>query len=264
MPPPHPLDEIDYLVLESTYGDRKHPDIEVEKFLAETANRTFERNGLLLVPSFAVGRAQSLMYLFNLLMEKKRIPEVPMYLNSPMAVDATELFERHTELHKLSDEQVGRICRNVQFVNSISESKALNQMDKPAIIISASGMATGGRVIHHIKAHAPKDKNTLMFAGFQAAGTRGQAIVNGAEKVKIHGEYIPINCEVAQLEALSAHADHVEIGDWLETRSNSPRDIFLTHGEPAATDAQRLYLKDRFGWRPTIPDLEDSVELTRS
>lgn len=261
MRPPRPIRRADYLVLESTYGDRRHPEIDVKQQLGEVVGRTVDRGGVVVIPAFAVGRSQSLMHLLTELQNEGAIPDVPVFLNSPMAIDVTHLYRKHTKLHRLTDAQCEEMFRDVTFVNDVAGSKRLNSRREPAVIISASGMATGGRVVHHLKSLAPEAKNTILFAGFQAPGTRGDSMVSGAESVKIHGEYIPIEADVVELEGVSAHADYVEIGDWLESVQSPPNQVFLTHGQPAATDAMRRYTRDRFGWDCTIPDLDERREL---
>jgi metallo-beta-lactamase family protein len=258
---PRPIDHADYLVLESTYGDRRHAEVDVEQQLAEVVNRTVDRGGVVVIPAFAVGRSQSLMHLLTELQNDDRIPDLPVFLNSPMAIDVSQLYRKHAKLHRLSDQQCDEMFANVTFVNDVQASKKLNTRQDPAVIISASGMATGGRVVHHLKTLAPDPKNTILFAGFQAPGTRGDSMVAGADSVKIHGKYIPIEADVVDLEGVSAHADYVEIGDWLESLDHAPNEVFLTHGEPAATDAMRRYVRDRFEWNCSIPDLHDRREL---
>lgn len=260
LPARHPHD-CDVLVLESTYGDRRHPQRDFATDLAAVINRTIERDGIVLTPAFAVGRAQELMWLVTQLVADGTIPDVPVYLNSPMAINATELFTRWHTLHRLSDAQCAQMCQNVRYVRDARDSRALNARDEPAIIISASGMLTGGRVLHHVKAFGPDPKNTILFCGYQAAGTRGDALLHGAQELKIHGEYVPIAAEVVSLEGLSAHADYAELGDWVQTLESAPERVFLTHGEPAPQDAMRRYLRDRFGWHCEIPELGDVVEI---
>lgn len=261
MRPPQPIRRTDYLVLESTYGNRRHADVDVREQLREVVGRTVGRGGVVVIPAFAVGRSQSLMHLLTELKNDGEIPDVPVFLNSPMAIDVSHLYRKHRKLHRLTEQQCDEMFEDVTFVNDVQESKKLNSRRDPAVIISASGMATGGRVVHHLKSLAPDPKNTVLFAGFQAPGTRGDAMVHGADSVKIHGQYIPIEADVVELEGVSAHADYAEIGDWLESVESAPDRVFLTHGEPAATDAMRRYTRDRFGWNCEIPDLEQRVQL---
>lgn len=251
----------DYLVVESTYGDRKHDPADPKIMLADVINRTATRQGVVVIPSFAVGRAQELLYYIHLLKADKAIPDIPVFLNSPMAVDATRIFHRHPGEHRLTREQCDAMCKTAHIVNSAEESKRLNLRDGPMIIIAASGMATGGRVVHHLKAFAPDPRNSILFAGFQAGGTRGAAIVRGAESVKIHGEQIPVRAEVAMIGNLSAHADAGEILNWLRGFKMPPRRTFVTHGEPIAADALRHRIEEELSWDCRVPDYLDKVQL---
>ncbi|HLB31759.1 MAG TPA: MBL fold metallo-hydrolase, partial [Gammaproteobacteria bacterium] len=213
--PPAVIRRADYLVIESTYGNRRHDPRDPQEMLAEVFNRTFRRGGVVVVPAFAVGRAQALMYYIHLLKSARAIPDVPVFLNSPMAIDVTRVFHNHRGEHRLTPVQCDGMCGAARYVNSVEESKSLNTRTMPMILISASGMATGGRVLHHLKTFAPDARNTILFTGFQAGGTRGAAMLNGAEAVKIHGEYVPVRAEVVNIHNLSAHADYAEIMDWL-------------------------------------------------
>ena len=260
MRPPEPPEPADYLVVESTYGDRRHRDVDALVALAEVINRTAARGGIVVIPSFAVGRAQTLLHCIQLLKEAHRIPDMPVYLNSPMAADVTRIYRRHLDEHRLSAEQCAVMSREVTIVNTVADSKRLNDLRLPSIIVSASGMATGGRVLHHLKAYAPDAKNTILFAGFQAAGTRGAALVGGAESIKIHGAYVPVRAEVANLDALSAHADRDHLLAWIGAL-RAPRRVFVTHGEPVAADALRLAIEERHGWPTTVPIYRESLEL---
>lgn len=261
MKPPRALRSADYLVLESTYGNRRHPEEDFASELAEVINRTAKRGGIVLVPAFAVGRSQALMHLITQLKASNLIPDLPVFLNSPMAINASDLYCRWHDQHRLDDEQCHQMCDGVTYIREARDSRALNSRSKPAIIISASGMVSGGRILHHVKAFGPDGKNTILFCGYQAAGTRGEALVHGVDQVKIHGDYVPIRAEVVSLDGMSAHADYVELGDWLDGLEQTPSRVFLTHGEPASQDAFRRYLGERLGWDVEIPELEDVVEL---
>jgi metallo-beta-lactamase family protein len=250
----------DYVVIESTYGNRTHPAVDPLGALAEIVNRTAARGGIVVIPSFAVGRAQTLLHCLHLLKEAGRIPHLPVYLNSPMAADATRMFGHHLDEHRLSAADCAAMGQEVTIVNTIEESKRLNTLAYPSIIVSASGMATGGRVLHHLKAYAPDARHTILFAGFQAAGTRGAALLAGAPAIKIHGAYVPVRAEVACLDSLSAHADRGQLLDWLVPQV-APRHVFVTHGEPVAADALRLAIEERFGWPVSVPDYRQSVVL---
>jgi metallo-beta-lactamase family protein len=261
MLPPAIIKQADYLVLESTYGDRLHDNIDPEIKLAEIINRTYQRGGVLVVPVFAVGRAQELLYFIQSLKTKRMIPDVPVYLNSPMAVDATEIFMQHTDKHRLSRSECKLLANSARMVNSVEESRSLNEIRHPVIILSASGMASGGRVVHHIKAFGPDPRNTILFAGYQAAGTRGAAMLSGAESVKIHGEYVPINAEVDFISNLSAHADYNEMLDWLGHFERAPIKTFLTHGEPVAADTFRRHIEEKLAWDVVVPEYLETIEL---
>ncbi|HEY8880674.1 MAG TPA: MBL fold metallo-hydrolase [Roseateles sp.] len=259
---PVQLDGADYLVVESTYGDRTHEPSDALEKLAEVINRTAARGGVVVIPAFAVGRAQSLLYAIYLLKQRGLIHHLPVYLDSPMATDATRIYHAHRTEHRLSPEECEGMCHAATIVNKAEESKALSARRGPMVIISASGMATGGRVVYHLKAFAPDRRNTLLFAGYQAGGTRGAAILGGAASVRIHGEDVPIRAEVASLDNLSAHADAGEILAWLRGFGQVPRRTFVTHGEPAAADALRARIERELGWPVTVPDYQQSVELT--
>jgi len=261
MSAPSLIKKADYLVVESTYGDRSHETTDPLAELAEVVNRTVKRGGVLVIPTFAVGRAQTLMYYLHLLKASKAIPDCPVYLNSPMAVDATRIFHNHRGEHRLTPQQCDGLCKAARIVRSVEESKMLNQSHGPMIILAASGMATGGRVVHHLKAFAPDARNTILFTGFQAGGTRGARMMQGTDSIKIHGEYVPVRAEVQMLGNLSAHADANEIMGWLRGFSQPPRKTFITHGEPDAADALRHRIEEELHWPCEIPDYLERVTL---
>jgi metallo-beta-lactamase family protein len=258
---PTPIPEADYLLVESTYGDRRHEPRDPEDALAEVITRTAARGGTVLVPAFAVGRAQTLLYHLQRLKASGRIPDLPVFLDSPMAIDASELLCRHLNAHKLTEQECRISCGVARYVRAVEESKALNTNPVPKVIISASGMATGGRVLHHLKRLAPDPRNTVLFAGFQAGGTRGAALVAGAERVKIHGEYVPVRAEIDNLSMLSAHADSDEILGWLRNFERPPALTFITHGEPVGSDALRHRIEEELGWNCRIPEHGETVAL---
>ncbi|VVP03012.1 Ribonuclease [Pseudomonas fluorescens] len=259
---PEPVEQADYLLVESTYGDRQHPSEAPQAQLAEVITRTALRRGITLVPSFAVGRAQLLMYHLYQLKRKRAIPDIPIYLNSPMATDVTLLYQRFRSEHRLSLEECEGMCHVAQFVRTVDDSRELDQQRTPAVIIAASGMATGGRVVHHLKALAPNPINTLLMPGFQAGGTRGAQIVAGAPSVRIHGKDVPIRAEVVPMETLSAHADADEIMQWLRGFKQPPKHTFVVHGEPNASDVLRRRISQELGWSVSVPEYRDSVELS--
>ena len=251
---PESIPAADYLVIESTYGDRLHDKESPLDKLASVVKRTIKRGGVVLIPSFAVGRAQSILYYINELKKQDRIPSnLPVYLDSPMAINATEILCKYADFHKLSQNECNKVCDAAEYVHTPDESKALDHSNVPSIIISASGMATGGRILHHLKRFAPEDKNTLLFTGFQAGGTRGDRIVRGESKVKMHGEMVQINAEVDVMHNASAHADYEEIMTLLSSVKHKPIKVFITHGEPASASAMEERIEEKLGWECTIP-----------
>jgi metallo-beta-lactamase family protein len=261
MKPPVGIEHADVLICESTYGNRRHPDTNPSTELRDVIRRTVKRGGTLVIPAFAVGRTQSLLYLISELDKAGEIPKVPIYLNSPMAIDATEIYCRHAGEHRLSDRQCGEMSHVAEFVHSEEGSRALNTTDGPAIIIAGSGMATGGRVVHHLRTLLPNPINTVLLAGFQAPGTRGEALRSHAEAVKIFGEYVPVRAEIVELHSMSAHADYVELVDWLKSVKTAPHRVFITHGEIPAATGFRTHLDKSFGWDAEIPEYKETVLL---
>ena len=262
MKAPTQIKQADYLLLESTYGNRLHERDDPMIKLAAIINKTVKRKGVVLIPVFAVGRAQELLYYIHLLKSSGAIDfDIPVYLNSPMAVDATAIFSNHSGEHRLTKEQCAALNRTAHMVNSVEESRALNEKKGPMIILSASGMASGGRVVHHLKAFAPKSNNTILFVGFQAAGTRGAAMIDGAESIKIHGQYVPVKATVEFVSNLSAHADYSEIIDWLREFESAPKKTFIIHGEPVAADAMRVHVEEQLHWRTIVPEYLETVNL---
>ncbi|MBC7202473.1 MAG: MBL fold metallo-hydrolase [Pusillimonas sp.] len=250
MPDPDVIERADYLVLESTYGDRTHDPSPPEKVLEKLIVRTAEKGGSVVIPAFAVGRVQLLLYYLHLLQSQNRLPQnMPIYLDSPMSLRAQEIHCDYPGEQRLTKAQVRDINVVATRIESVEESKALDTSAMPKIIISASGMATGGRVIHHLKRYAPDPRSSVLFAGYQAAGTRGAKMLAGAQTIKIHGEYIPVKAELDNLSMLSAHADANEILRWLSGFRQAPLHTFLVHGEPEAADTLRCRIKDELGWR---------------
>lgn len=252
MRPPEAIQSADNLIVESTYGNRTHGNADPEAELGNHLNRAIARGGMIVMPAFAVGRVQSILLLVSRLKQRGALPDVPIYLNSPMAVDATRIYHEFRAEHRLSPEECKAACHVSRFVNSVEESIELNKTKGPGIIISASGMATGGRVVHHLKAFAPDPRNMVLFAGFQAAGTRGAAMVAGAQWIRIHGEDIPVRAEVVNVDAFSAHADSGELLSWLRNFQTAPGQTFLTHGEPAAAAALQSAISRELGWNSSI------------
>lgn len=259
--PPEAMDGADYLVVESTYGDRLHPASNALAALGDVINRTAARGGAVVIPAFAVGRAQSLLHHIHLLKHRKIIHNLPVYLNSPMAASALHVYEKHPGELRLTPSECAALANVAEIVDTPEASRTLNARRGPMVIIAASGMATGGRVVHHIKAFAPHARNTILFAGYQAGGTRGALMVGGATTVRMHGEEVPIRAEIAQLDNLSAHADADEIVQWLRGFKAPPRQTFITHGEPAAADAMRQHIERELGWKCHMPHYLEEVGL---
>ncbi|MGB8363578.1 MAG: MBL fold metallo-hydrolase RNA specificity domain-containing protein [Rhizomicrobium sp.] len=259
---PAAVEGCDYLVVESTYGDRRHDRTSPDDALAEIVGKTVRRGGTVVVPAFAVGRAQSVLFHLEKLKAAGRLPAaLPIFLDSPMAIDASDIFCRNPNDHRLTPAQCKAFAAGVRYVRDAEESKALTADPVPKIVISASGMATGGRILHHLKQYAPDPRNTILFTGFQAGGTRGAAMVAGAPNVKIHGAYVAIRADVHNLEMLSAHADSDEIMRWLKGFENPPKTTFVTHGEPAASDALRHRIEEELHWNCIVPDQGQRIEL---
>ena len=258
---PAPIDHADVIVVESTYGDRIHEKTNPESKLAEIVNRTVARGGMIVIPAFAVGRAQELLLAIYHLKKSAQIPDLPVYLNSPMAIDMTEIYQKHCKLHRLTQTECAALGSVAKMVRSVEESRALDSMRYPSIIISASGMATGGRVLHHIKTLGPDRRNTIVFAGFQAVGTRGARILAGEKTSRIYGEEVEIHAEVASLEGMSAHADSQQIMDWLRTAPHAPAAVYLNHGESIPADTLRQRIKHELGWPAMVPLLGQTVEV---
>ena len=259
---PVPPPQADALVIESTYGNRTHEAGDPGERIAEVINRTIERQGVVLIPAFAVGRAQSILWHVVTLKERGLLPaSLPVYLNSPMAVDATAIYRRHPGEHRLDREACARMGAGASVVNTPQDSINLNAMPGPMVVIAASGMATGGRVVHHLKAFAPDARNTILLVGFQAGGTRGAALLEGAPTIKIHGEHVPVRAEVASINNLSAHADANELIAWARAMPAAPQQVFVNHGEPGAADTFRLRLTEELGWNASVPDYRDTAEV---
>ena len=259
--PPTPPLATDYLVCESTYGDRKHPNVDRESELAEWLLPAYERRAVVVIPAFAVGRAQTLLLHIARLKRDGRLPDVPVYLDSPMAINASALYHQFMHEHRLSEEECRLMCRAPTLVNTPEQSKALDQRKGPMIILSASGMATGGRVVHHLKAFMTDPRNLILLAGFQAPGTRGGALAQGAKTLRIHGQDFPVVAQVGQLQSASSHADSDELLAWMQLMPAQPARVFITHGELASSDALRARIERELGWNAEVPAYRDVAEL---
>jgi metallo-beta-lactamase family protein len=292
LPDPTMVEEADYLLVESTYGDRVHDAHDDRAFLEKIVKETIGRGGRVIIPAFAVGRVEELLYWLKRLEEEKRIPILPVFVDSPMAIDALARYtERLRELdaemqpeerdekaplgpaargepvdrrrqHARRERQLCAFCtERFRTISSPAESKELTASKMPAIVISSSGMATGGRVLHHLRAALPDSRNTVLFAGYQAAGTRGRDLVDGAAAVKIHGQMVPVHAQIARIESMSAHADSQEILRWLRGFAKPPRTTFIVHGEPTAMEALQTSIQQKLGWVTKIPSHGETVAL---
>jgi metallo-beta-lactamase family protein len=268
---PTPVPDADYVLLESTYGNRLHEGTEQDAGkaqLQQIVSQTAQRGGTVLIPSFAVGRAQELLYILRELEEENAIPALPVYIDSPMAVNAFEIYEKHREEHDSDMRRLDRRgtlamqTRNVQFVRSVEDSKRINDHRFPSIIISANGMATGGRILHHLIQRVSDNRNSIVFVGFQAAGTRGRQMLEGVRSIRIFGVEYPVRAEVHSVTSFSAHGDYEEVLRWLRGFHSPPRGIFLVHGEPKAIVGMQEHIQSEFNtWRIHAPQYLDSVDL---
>ena len=249
------------LILESTYGDRSHDPEDAEARIAAIVRETAADGGTVLIPSFAVGRAQTIMLALYRLKQRGEIPDLPVFLDSPMAIDATGLYRKYRALHRLSVADARGMCSVARLVRTADESKALAGIRMPSVIISASGMATGGRVLHHLKRIAPDPRNQVLFVGYQAGGTRGAHMVAGAREVKIHGQWIEINAKVSEIDSYSAHADADEIMAGLRRFRVAPSQVYLCHGDQEAADALRQRIEERLGWPARVPEHMERVDV---
>jgi metallo-beta-lactamase family protein len=262
---PVPPPPCDYLLLESTYGDRDHPPSRPLDELEGVVKEAIARGGVLLVASFAVGRAQQLVYLLRTLMAAGRVPDVPIWVDSPMAVDAMEVFRRHGQEHDFTEAQAEGVITSlvspfVRLSRTAAESKSINEHRGPGIVIASSGMMNGGRILHHLARRLPDPRTTVLVAGFQAAGTRGRTLLDGAKELRIHGRDVPVAATVRRIDALSGHADRRELDRWLGALP-APRRTFLVHGEPAAARGMAEMLRTSRGWATHVPALGETVEL---
>ena len=260
MRPPEAFEGSDVLICESTYGNRSHTDIDPEAELEPVLKRVFARGGTVLIPAFAVGRAQGLMYHIARLMNRGDVPKVPVYLNSPMAVDATEIYHRHHDEHHVSWEDCKSMFHIAERVNTVEQSKALNSRYGPMVIVSASGMLSGGRILHHLVSFGGDQRNAILLSGFQAGGTRGAALAAGARELRMFGREFKIAAEVVQLKAFSGHADADEILQWMSA-APAPRMTYLTHGEPEAADTLRRRVSNELGRPARVPEHLETIRL---
>ncbi len=265
---PSTVSNADYLLVESTYGNRLHEEGDPKEELKRIINETIAKQGVVVIPAFAVGRTQELLYTLRELESEGAIPVLPVYVDSPMAIKATRLYSRHTEIY---DEEANALKENgtdvlltqrTEFTQSVDASKRINASEQPCIIISASGMLTGGRILHHLIRRLPRPKNSIVFVGYQAEGTRGRALQRGNDKIKIHGQQVKSAASIETISDFSAHADYNEILNWLGNFEKAPRQTFIVHGEPDSSKNLKKLIDEKLGWFTHIPVYEEEIELT--
>jgi metallo-beta-lactamase family protein len=268
MKPPEAINQADYLVVESTYGDRLHHEQAVEDVLEPIVNDIVKNRGVLLIPAFAIGRTEKILYHLRKLEDKKAIPSLPVYVDSPMAIEASQIYHQFDEEHNLDPNLLGDENENplrthkTSFIRDVENSKALNTMPGPAIIISASGMCTGGRIVHHLKWRLPDKRNTVLFVGYQAEGTRGRLLLEGIKELTIHGEKVRVRAQIKSIDALSGHGDWKDIIHWLHGFEKPPKKTFIVHGEPQSSQAMQKHILEALGWDTFIPKQGDCISLT--
>jgi metallo-beta-lactamase family protein len=264
---PEPVKRADWLLLESTYGDRRHP-VNPEAELAKIINEVANEDGSLIIPTFAVGRTQELIYAIRKLEDQGSIPALPVHLDSPMAINATEVYRSHPEEHNLdmgllNDPARPLFCTRYFFIHTTQEqSKAINAINGPFVLLSSSGMATGGRVLHHLRQRLPDPKSTILFVGYQAEGTRGRLLQQGAKAIKMFGQMIPVRAKIRTIDGFSAHADQAEILRWLQGFERAPQRSFIIHGERNAASSLAQAIRERLKWKVEIPAYADRVVLS--
>ncbi|WP_026808560.1 MBL fold metallo-hydrolase RNA specificity domain-containing protein [Arenibacter latericius] len=260
--PPDRPEWADYLFLESTYGNKLHPEENLEDIFVNLINKTINSRGNLIIPSFAVERLQSLMYLLWKMYKENKIPNIPIFIDSPMGNNVLSVFESHPQWHKLSSKEYNAMCDHFNIISSYGDTWKTIDDPRPKVVIAGSGMVTGGRVLTYLKQMVDRSSTTVLLVGYQAEGTRGRQLLEGAHEIKLFGTYKPVKATIHHLESLSAHADQGELLLWLQGIKNIPEKIFLIHGEPTALDALRVKIKDTLGWQVHVPHLEEVIELS--
>jgi metallo-beta-lactamase family protein len=265
--PPTTIEQADVLFIESTYGNKDNAFDDPEDDFVRIANETFDRGGVLLIPAFAVGRTQSTLYYLRKLMKEDKIPDVPVYVDSPMAISTTHLFFVHKDFLKegFNPKEFAREVETnmLVMVRSSEHSKSLNEIKKRAIIISSSGMMTGGRILHHLYNRLQRKEDTILIAGYQAEGTRGRRLLDGEKTIRMFGQDVPVNCKIEYISSMSGHADKGELFQWMSMFKEKPKIAFTTHGETPDIKIYAQAIRDKFGWNVTVPQYLESVELFR-
>lgn len=252
--PPHKPEAADVLFIESTYGDRLHP-ADSKKRLSEVIMEVYRKHGTLIIPSFAVERTQALMFMIWQMKKNNIIPEIPVFMDSPMGKSVLDIFSQFTEWHTLSTADSSGMCKDIRIIHTSEETEKVIANNSAKIIISGSGMASGGRVLRYFQKFIGDKNATILFVGYQAEGTRGRQLLSGVQEIKMFGEYFPVKAEIKNIEGLSAHADQLELINWMQKLKNQPEKIFIVHGEPAASDAFRVKVKSVYGWNCILPEL---------
>jgi metallo-beta-lactamase family protein len=259
--PPKQIKDADYIILESTYGDRVHAVADVKSELLKVIDETYARKGILMIPSFAVERTQELIYLLHQLKQEDKLPKMPIYLDSPMGINSTNVYIKYTDWQNLSRFDLSNMYNDVIFINEYQHSREVVADKQSKIVIAGSGMMEGGRILHYLNNHVENEKNTLLFVGFQGEGTRGRAILEGSTEIKFFGEYRNVKCHISSISALSAHGDQLEMVDWLSHFTKRPKEIFINHGEHHQADALRVKINYVLGWEAKIPKMNTEYIL---
>jgi metallo-beta-lactamase family protein len=266
--PTTPPSAADVLICESTYGDREHPEGDPATVLADIVNRVAQRGGSIIIPAFAIGRTQTFMYYLRQLEEQNKIPRLPVYVDSPMALSATDLYLKYRDDHDVEFSKVDAggqgdplSVREFHLTRSVQESKSINNVKTPCIIVSASGMVAGGRVLHHLAQRLPDERNAVILAGFQAQGTRGRALQEGAKTLRLFGQDVPVNAEIVQMSQLSAHAGRSELLRWLGGLPSPPKHVYLTHGEPIAAQSLQKAITEKHAWKAGVARYLDTIQI---
>ena len=255
------IENTDYLVVESTYGNRIHKEISISDELLKYINQTYIKKGILIIPTFSVERAQEIIYLLSVLKREKLLPNIPIYLDSPMGVNATEVYFKYQKIHKLTQEDINSMLKTVHLVSNVNASKAVVNDNSPKIVLAGSGMITGGRVLHYLDKFISDKKNSVLIVGFQAEGTRGRALLSGDSEIKFFGKYHKINAEIFKINAFSGHADQNEIMDWLKHFKSPPILTFINHGEPHQSQALKVKIRTDLNWKCTVAQMNKEYYL---
>lgn len=259
--PPIKPKKADFVFMESTYGNRLHPNNDVLFELEQIINNTFQKGGNVVIPSFAVERAQTIMYLLWQLKEQNRIPNIPYVIDTPMGISVLDVFLENTKWHKLNPHQCEEMCKMFTMISSYKDTIETIYNEKPKVVIAASGMITGGRVLSYLERYIVDEKNTVLMVGYQAEGTRGRKLLEGAKEIKFYGKYYPVNANIIMVEGLSAHGDQKDLINWLSELEEKPKKVFLIHGENTAADELRIKLNETYGFDCVVPLLEQIIEI---